>query len=162
MKIRFLLALVGLAISIALPTFAQQTNTPDPQLRQVVDTIDNKFDEAFDTGNAAPFATLYTKDAILVTNHGPISGLEALGKYYTDLFKAVQFSNSHSKADPDSPHVGATGNEMWATGEWSNTVKGANFGPVDQKGYWSALYVREGDTWKKQLLTWNITPAPPK
>jgi hypothetical protein len=33
MKIRLLIALVGLAISIALPTFAQQTNTPDSQLR---------------------------------------------------------------------------------------------------------------------------------
>jgi hypothetical protein len=34
MEIRLLLALVGLPISFALPTFAQQTNTPDPQLRQ--------------------------------------------------------------------------------------------------------------------------------
>jgi hypothetical protein len=34
MKIRCLLALVGLTISFALPAFAQQTNTPDPQLRQ--------------------------------------------------------------------------------------------------------------------------------
>jgi hypothetical protein len=33
MKIRLLGAFVGLAISLALPTFAQQTNTPDPQLR---------------------------------------------------------------------------------------------------------------------------------
>jgi hypothetical protein len=30
MKIRSVLALVGLAISFALPTFAQQTNTPNP------------------------------------------------------------------------------------------------------------------------------------
>ena len=30
MKMRLLLALVGLAISSALPTLAQQTNTPDP------------------------------------------------------------------------------------------------------------------------------------
>jgi hypothetical protein len=40
MKIRFLLALVGLAISFALPTVAQQTNTPDPQLRQALDALD--------------------------------------------------------------------------------------------------------------------------
>jgi hypothetical protein len=33
MKMRLLGALVGLAISFALPTFAQQTNTPDPQMR---------------------------------------------------------------------------------------------------------------------------------
>ena len=32
MKIHLSLALVGLAISLALPTFAQQTNTPDPQV----------------------------------------------------------------------------------------------------------------------------------
>jgi hypothetical protein len=41
MKIRFALALAGLAISLALPTFAQQANAVDPQLRQVVDAIDN-------------------------------------------------------------------------------------------------------------------------
>ena len=29
MKIRLVVALVGLAMSFALPTFAQQTNTPD-------------------------------------------------------------------------------------------------------------------------------------
>ena len=32
MKIRFLFALVGLAIGFALPTFAQQKETVDPQL----------------------------------------------------------------------------------------------------------------------------------
>jgi hypothetical protein len=32
MKIRSLLALVGLAMSFALPTLAQQTNTPDPRI----------------------------------------------------------------------------------------------------------------------------------
>jgi hypothetical protein len=29
-------ALVGLAIGFALPTFAQQTNTPDPKLREAL------------------------------------------------------------------------------------------------------------------------------
>ena len=36
MKIRSLLALVGLAICFALPAFAQQANAPDPQLRQQI------------------------------------------------------------------------------------------------------------------------------
>jgi hypothetical protein len=36
MKIRSLIALVGLAISFALPAFAEQTNTPNPQLRQQI------------------------------------------------------------------------------------------------------------------------------
>jgi hypothetical protein len=32
MKRRLVVSLVGLAISFALPTFAQQTNKPEPQL----------------------------------------------------------------------------------------------------------------------------------
>jgi type II secretory pathway pseudopilin PulG len=37
MKIRLLLALVGVAIGLALPTFAQRTNTPDPEVRQQIE-----------------------------------------------------------------------------------------------------------------------------
>jgi hypothetical protein len=36
MKARLLLALVGLAISFALPAFTQQTNKPDRQLREQI------------------------------------------------------------------------------------------------------------------------------
>ena len=34
MKMRLLLALVGLAISFAVPTFAQEQNPVDPEVRQ--------------------------------------------------------------------------------------------------------------------------------
>jgi len=49
---------------------------------------------------------------------------------------------------------------MWATGQWTATVKGQNWGPVDVKGYWSVI--REGDDWKIRNLTFNVTPAPAK
>ena len=42
MRIRFLFALVGLAISFALPSFAQQTNRPDPELREVLAAFNKK------------------------------------------------------------------------------------------------------------------------
>jgi len=45
MKTRILGALVGLAISFALPTFAQQTNTPDPQLREQLLALAKKVDD---------------------------------------------------------------------------------------------------------------------
>jgi hypothetical protein len=37
MKIRLLLALVGLAISFVVPTLAQQKDAPDLELRQMID-----------------------------------------------------------------------------------------------------------------------------
>ena len=45
MKIRSLLALVGLAISIALPTFAQQKETVDPQIAHKILAIGKAYDE---------------------------------------------------------------------------------------------------------------------
>jgi hypothetical protein len=64
MKIRLVVALVGLAISFALPTFAQQKETVDPQLIQkLYDTISEKWNEAYNNHDAAAIGALYTEDA---------------------------------------------------------------------------------------------------
>jgi len=38
--------------------------------------------------------------------------------------------------------------------------KGQDWGPKEFKGNWVEIYRREGDTWKKRLDMWNVTPAP--
>jgi ketosteroid isomerase-like protein len=158
MKIRLLLALVGFGIGFPVPTLAQQANTQDSQLRQVIDALTKKTDEAYNNGDAASMAALYTVDAVLVTDAGPIYGREAIEKHYANLFQRIHFINHLSKADENSPHiVGTAGNETWSNGKWSQTIKGQNFGPIQLKGYWSSITVREGDTWKKRLDIWNIT-----
>jgi len=161
MKIRSLLALVGLAISFALPTFAQQTNTPDPQLREALLALAKKVDDAWNNNDAAAVAALYTKDAVEVTNEGPIYGREAIEKHYADLFQKVHFSNHLVTPDQTSPHAICTdGNTIWENGEWSLTYQVKGGDPVQDKGYYSSILVREDGVWKKPLLTWNITPAP--
>ena len=73
----------------------------------------------------------------------------------------MHFSNHIGKPDQYSPHIiGTAGNEVWSNGEWSLTFQGKNPGPIQLKGYWSSISVREGDTWKDRMLTYNITPAP--
>jgi ketosteroid isomerase-like protein len=112
-------------------------------------------------GDAAALAALYTEDAIEVTDQGPIYGRKALEKHFADVFQKVHFSNHLLTLDQDSPHIiGTTGNEVWETGAWSQTIQGQNFGPIQLKGYHSSIAVREGGIWKKRLVTWNITPAP--
>jgi ketosteroid isomerase-like protein len=158
MKIRLQTALVVLAISLTLPTFAQQTNVPDPQLRQMLDASIKKCDEAFNTNDAAALAALYTDDAVIVTDHGPIYGREALEKHFADLFNAIHISNHIGKADQYSPHIiGTASNDMWANGEWRATLQGHGTGPLDVQGYWSAIKVREGDVLKTRMATWNIS-----
>ena len=162
MRIR-LLALVGLAISFALPTFAQQTSTPDPQLREVLAAYDKKYDEAFNNNDAAAVAALYTEDAVEVTDTGPIYGRKAIEKHWADVFQKWHFSNHLITPDQYSPHsIGTAGNEMWATGEWSCTitVQGQNGSPIQLKGYESAIKVLEDNAWKTRMDTFNVTPAP--
>lgn len=49
---------------------------------------------------------------------------------------------------------------MWAIGEFSETLQGQDGAPIQVKGYWSEICVREGDGWKDRMLTYNITPPP--
>jgi ketosteroid isomerase-like protein len=163
MKTHLLGALVGLAISFALPTFAQQT-TADPQLRQQLLALAKKFEDAWNNNDAIALAALFTEDAVLIEESGPVYGREAIEKHYRDMFQNVHFSNNrtmYNDPNSNSPHsIGTDGNEMWENGEWSMTwqVKGGD--PEQHKGYHASIAVREGGVWKKRLLISNITPAP--
>ena len=160
MKIRLLLALAGLAINFALPAFAQQKEpTPNEQDRQWLDTLVKKFDEVWNNNDAVALAALYAEDAVIVTDTGPIYGRNAIAKHFADLFKQVHFSNHIAKADQYSPHMIGT-DKAWSNGQWSTTIQVQNGSPIQLKGYWSDVNVREGNTWKDQLETFNISPAP--
>ena len=54
MKTRLAVALVGLAISLALPTFAQQKDGVDPKIAQQIRVLAMKYDAAFNKKDAAP------------------------------------------------------------------------------------------------------------
>ncbi len=161
MKIRWRVALAGLAISFAVPVFAQQQDTPDPQKRAALVAFEKNETEAWNNNDAQTLAATFTEDAVLVTNTGPIYGREDIEKYYEDLFQKMHFSNYLITPDQYSPHpIGTAGNEDWANGEWSLTVKGQNWGPKEVKGFWSAIHAREGDVWKNRMVIGNTTPAP--
>ena len=154
MKLRLLLALVGLVFSFALPTFAQQKNTSvSEQDRQQIDaSIVKKLEEACNRNDAA-VAAVFTEDAVQVAPEGLFSGRPAIEKRYADVFQRWHLTNYISKRD----QLNAIGNEAWAVGEWSCTLEGQN-GPVQVKGYDSGIYVRDGDTWKIRMATFNVAP----
>src|ERR1700722_20168805 len=117
MKIRFLFAFIGLAISFALPTFAQQKDTPDPQLREKLVAAIKKHTDALDKNDAVAVAANFTEDGVSVEQDGPTFGREAIQKLWADRFKEVQFSNNRVTVDEDSPHIiGTDGKQIWATG----------------------------------------------
>ena len=104
MKTRLFIALAGLAISFALPIFAQ-TNKPDPQLREKLVAVVKDFTDAVNNNAAAVVAPLFTEDAVLVPPEGPISGRQAIEKWFADLFQRVHVSDTLITVDQDSPHI---------------------------------------------------------
>ena len=160
MKNRSLLALVGLAITFALPSFAQQKETVDPQLIQKLDdTLNKKYNEAINNHDAAALGALYTEDGIFVTDTGPVYGRKAIEKWYEDGLKERQPKNNIFTIDPHSVRMLGPDNLTY-NGDWSETGKGKNGEDVPVKGYCSVVDTREGDVWKIRVLTWNITPPP--
>src|SRR6516165_2533827 len=74
-------------------------------------------------------------------------------------FQQLHPKNRSGKLDGNAPRlIDTAGNELWATGEWSETGQGKNGEPLPIKGYWSAIYVREGDDWKVRMAESNTTP----
>jgi uncharacterized protein (TIGR02246 family) len=162
MKTLLVVPLVGLAISFALPTFAQQNAmVPDQQVIQQLVVLGQKIHEAYANNDAAAVAACYTWDAVIVTPQGPVYGRDAIENWCADQLERWHPKNIIDKVDPDSLRlIGTAGDAVWANGEWSETIQDPNGRPIELKGYWSSVHVREGDTWKIRLDTYNVTPAP--
>jgi ketosteroid isomerase-like protein len=108
------------------------------------------------TLDAAAVAALFTEDALLVAPDGMFSGRKEIEKRYEDTF---QRSPSTIFSDPRDHLLNAIDNAAWSAGEWSSTLQGET-GTVFVRGYWSAIYVRDADTWKIRMLTLSEKPRP--
>src|SRR6516164_1662010 len=159
MKKCLVVPLVGLAISFALPTYAQQKDLADPQTTQKILALIEALNEAQNNNDAAAIAAFFTRDGVFVTLEGPIIGRQAIQKWFTDLYQWWHAKNSIHKVDGNVVHsIGTTGNELWATGEWSETGQGKTGEPIPIKGYWFFIFVHEADDWKVRVTGGNVTP----
>ena len=78
MKKSRIVAILGMAITFALPSFAQQSDVADFQTTKSFFKSFGAYDQAFNDNDAAAIAAYYTRNAVLVTPEGPIQGREAI------------------------------------------------------------------------------------
>jgi uncharacterized protein (TIGR02246 family) len=152
MKIRLLGILVGLAISFALPTFAQQT--VDPKTEQQIRVLAAKYDDAINRHDAAAVAALYTEDGVGQIPEQKLSpghGRQGIEKTFAHWFKNWQVGNYITTVN----QVIAAGNEIRSLGRWSDIFKGTMGGTQSFEGHYSWVIVREGDTWKIRKSTYS-------
>ena len=139
MKTLLLLALVGLAIGFMVPTLAQEQNTISPQVRQQIEALEMKFQEAYNNRDAAAIAALYTGDAVEVrTWQGTFSGQEAIREMFAD-----DFALSPGKMVNKLLEVHQT---------WTGDICGMMDTSVGlTKGHVIRIYVPSADTWKIRM-----------
>jgi uncharacterized protein (TIGR02246 family) len=169
MKMRSLLALVSLAISFSPTIFAQQSDTADLQTVQQRDLLGDakalgefgelslNLDEAYNKNDASAVAALFTEDAVLVAPDGMFSGRQDIEKRYADTFQRSPVTDFNSRRE--RRYLNAIDNAVWSAGQWAATLQGQT-DPEFAWGYWSAIYVREGDAWKMRMLSLIEHPAP--
>jgi uncharacterized protein (TIGR02246 family) len=154
MKIRVVVALVGLAISFAPPAFAQRKDTLDTETAQQVRALASNYDAAFNRQDAATVAALYAEDAVFNTPEGTFQGRQAIEELYTKHY----FGEVHSKNVVTVVNEAiAAGNEVRATGTWSDTFEEPSTGTIHAEGTYSWVLLREGDTWRIRESTYDIT-----
>jgi uncharacterized protein (TIGR02246 family) len=167
MRMGFLVALAELAIWFAVPVLAQQKDAVGRQTVQQrdllgvakalgeFDELGLKLDEAYNKNEASAVAALFTEDGVLVAQDGMFYGRQAIEKRYADIFQRwpiTTFSDQRCQ-------LNAIDNAVWSAGESWSTLQ-SETGPKFEKGYWSAIYVREGDDWKIRMLTISERPQP--
>jgi uncharacterized protein (TIGR02246 family) len=136
-----LVALVVLAMSFALPIFAQDQNTVDPDVRQQIEAAYAKFVEAYNKNELAAIVDLFTPDAAEVlqgiSQGGLYCGREAIKKRYEAEFA----SNAH--VEGKIVQVYAMGNDVCAITEFE--------AQRHHTGHGSIIYVRDADEWKIRM-----------
>ena len=150
MKMRLIVALVGLAISFALPISAQQKDAVDPEIRQQIEAVLMKFDEAYNKHDAAAIADLFTPDAVDVfrwaSEGGNASGQQAIKKRY----EAEASESSGSDMTHKLFQVYWIGDDICAFTEYRVMM---------WKNNCLMIFVRDADTWKIRMAYANGSAA---
>jgi uncharacterized protein (TIGR02246 family) len=151
MKTPLLLILTGLTIGFATPALTADLPGDVKTLDGLI-ALGRKYEEAYNQNNAAALAALFTEDAMLVTPKTLVSGRQAIERWYADEFHKWHAAYHIVQAEK----LIAAGQGAWAVGEWWTTVQGPN-GPLQIRGYYSGVYVLEGDAWKIRMSMYNVS-----
>jgi uncharacterized protein (TIGR02246 family) len=143
-----LLALAGLVTGFATPIHAQEKGSVDPKVRQQIEELNVKYDDAFNKNDAEGIATLFSVDAVETGAEGAVSGQSEIEDWYGVLCQSHP-TNHISKLD----RVYAIGNRVCAISEWSVMQKKHTSQPMFlSEGYVVMINVREADAWKIQTV----------
>ena len=144
MKIPLVVTLVGSAMSLSVPTLAQQQKAIDPEVRKQVEAVFTRFVDAYNKHDAAALAALYSPDAVELRSwRGLLSGEEAIRRMYE-----FDFASSGGKMTSQVVQLCGVGSAICEiahskVGEWKNQSM--------------TIYALEDDAWKACMVYVDYT-----
>lgn len=127
----------------------------DVDAKQEAQKIASAYAENFNKQNAAGIAALYANGGMAVNPTGLHTDIAQI---YEGAFKAG-FNHNEITVDQAWPLAADT---LMSMGEYHITGKNQSGAPIEVKGIWTGIDVRESGTWKIRLLTAFPKAPPPK
>jgi ketosteroid isomerase-like protein len=145
MTTRLRIVIVGLVIGFAVPTFAQDQKTVDPEVREQIEAAYAKYAEVFNKHDETAMGDLYTQDAVEVwpaqSDGGLMSGRQAIAK------AVIAESVSGFHLEHKIVQIYECGNDICAITEWGQGMHSGRYSVV--------IYVRDADDWKIRMKNTN-------
>lgn len=143
MKRHLLVAL--LLICAASITEAQQS------VRTIIEANTRQFIEAFNKGEAAAVANMYTINARLL----PPNAEMVTGRANIQTFWQGAISAGLKMVSLETEHIDTQGNLAVEIGRYTTTIPGAGGTTTTDKGKYVVVWKREGRSWKLAVDTFN-------
>jgi uncharacterized protein (TIGR02246 family) len=141
------------AILILLGVICASGSAWAQDAKKTADDFAARWVAAYDAGDAAALAALFTPDGVFNAPSGAaIKGREAIEKALAGRIKAGWTKETVTTSD-----AGSAGTAVWAAGEYGLVGSGEVAGKTSG-GHFGWVLVREGDAWYVAMLTANVTP----
>jgi uncharacterized protein (TIGR02246 family) len=129
----------------------------DQNTRQQIEQLIATYHDDWNKQDAAGIASLYTRDGVLVTSDVKAvkNGPQEIIEHYQNLFKRGITHHDSATVDQLLP---LGNNALMSMGQYHLSGQGPN-GPLKGDGYYTAVDVLDGGTWKIRMLT--AVPNPP-
>lgn len=125
-------------------------------VRSAIETNSRQFIEAFNKGDAAAVANMYTMDArVLPPNGEMVEGRANIQKFWQGAMTA-----GLKLVSLEPVHLETQGNIVVEVGRYTSTVPGAGGVTTTDKGKYVVVWKRQGRSWKLAADIFN-TDMPP-
>ena len=148
----------ALAFLATVPALAQSraAQADEAEFKKAIDQIIVDYTTSYNAKDAAALLPHYTADAIQINATGAHKVTPA---FFENYWKASGMEKQSAVADQVVLLNSTTG---IVEGTWSQSGKRPADGAAwTINGYWSAVYVKDGDKWKAKMLTAGLKPPAP-